>query len=555
VQVSLFAPPVHVVDERGYQIQAIAAVHKGFELYRRLLLVMATGTGKTETFGKIIKEWPGDVLVIAHRDELLDQAKKRLEGITGEWVEIEKAEQRAYAARIVVASAQTLASEARLKAFAPDRFSLIVIDEAHHYVAPTFIRPIEYFAKANVLGVTATPDRGDGIALRKGFDHVAFQYDIADAIEDGYLVPVRGHREVLKDLDISQVKKTNGRLNDAQLDEAVILAVDAMVRKTLELYPSRRGIAFFPGVKSAELAAEKFNLHRPGSAIVISGKTRPELRRKLVKDFKTGKYQYLCNCQVATEGFDAPDVSLVIMGRPTLSRALYAQMVGRGTRVLPGICTGIAGARDRKAAVAASAKPDCVILDFVGNSGKHDLMAVEDVLGGKYTDAEVKKAKLAAKVSGGSEDVTEALERARAALREMAKLSAGVIKSRTEMFNPFRVLSIPDDSSPVAARDKRPASARQVEALEKFGVNRREMIGMAFVDASKLLDSLIVRARDGLATYRQMKQLREYGVAKADKVKFADAKLAMDFIARCRFAKSPGINRAVQAIAQGTPRQ
>jgi superfamily II DNA or RNA helicase len=555
VQVSLFAPPVHVVDERGYQIQAIAAVHKGFELYRRLLLVMATGTGKTETFGKIIKEWPGDVLVIAHRDELLDQAKKRLEGITGEWVEIEKAEQRAYAARIVVASAQTLASEARLKAFAPDRFSLIVIDEAHHYVAPTFIRPIEYFAKANVLGVTATPDRGDGIALRKGFDHVAFQYDIADAIEDGYLVPVRGHREVLKDLDISQVKKTNGRLNDAQLDEAVILAVDAMVRKTLELYPSRRGIAFFPGVKSAELAAEKFNLHRPGSAIVISGKTRPELRRKLVKDFKTGKYQYLCNCQVATEGFDAPDVSLVIMGRPTLSRALYAQMVGRGTRVLPGICTGIAGARDRKAAVAASAKPDCVILDFVGNSGKHDLMAVEDVLGGKYTEAEVKKAKLAAKVSGGSEDVTEALERARAALREMAKLSAGVIQSRTEMFNPFRVLSIPDDSSPVAARDKRPASARQVEALEKFGVNRREMIGMAFTDASKLLDSLIVRARDGLATYRQMKQLREYGVAKADKVKFADAKLAMDFIARCRFAKSPGINRAVQAIAQGTPRQ
>jgi superfamily II DNA or RNA helicase len=551
VQVSLFAPPVHVVDERGYQIQAIAAVHKGFELYRRLLLVMATGTGKTETFGKIIKEWPGDVLVIAHRDELLDQAKKRLEGITGEWVEIEKAEQRAYAARIVVASAQTLASEARLKAFAPDRFSLIVIDEAHHYVAPTFIRPIEYFAKANVLGVTATPDRGDGIALRKGFDHVAYQYDIADAIEDGYLVPIRGHREVLKDLDISQVKKTNGRLNDAQLDEAVILAVDAMVRKTLELYPSRRGIAFFPGVKSAELAAEKFNLHKPGSAIVISGKTRPELRRKLVKDFKAGKYQYLCNCQIATEGFDAPDVSLVIMGRPTLSRALYAQMVGRGTRVLPGICTGIASASGRRAAVAASAKPDCVILDFVGNSGKHDLMAVEDVLGGKYTDAEVKKAKLAAKVSGGSEDVTEALERARAALREMAKLSAGVIKSRTEMFNPFRVLSIPDDSSPVAARDKRPASARQVEALEKFGVNRREMIGMAFVDASKLLDSLIVRARDGLATYRQMKQLREYGVAKADKVAFADAKLAMDFIARCRYAKSPGINRAVQAIAYG----
>lgn len=526
---------------RWYQREAVDAVLRAFESGdRSTLVVKATGLGKTQTFCAVAKHWPGSVLVLAHRKELVDQAAERLEQMTGEFVEIEQGELRAGRhARLVCASVDSIRQQKRLDRHGADRFDLVIVDEAHHYVATTYRKPLEFFANAKILGVTATPDRGDEKALGRLFDSVSYVFDISEGVQQGYLVPLRGRAVNVEALDISGVDTVAGDLVAAQLDEAMLSAVEGVVRKTLELEPGRQGLAFFPGVRSAELAAERFNALAPGSACFVSGATPPDDRKRIMADFKAGRYRYLCNCQVATEGFDAPSASLIIQARPTKSRAFYAQTVGRGTRVLPGTVDHLEGkglAAQRRDAVRGSRKPDCMILDFVGNSGKHVLVTPEDLLGGLYEDDEVKRAKEIAKAEPGS-DVGENLQRARHELRAIAaKLKSGKVQSEVRDFDPFSTFNMEWSDETRYSRYSAPATKRQLSVLKQRGIEEQDLQGISKKAARQLIAECDRRRKDGLATYRQLRQLKKWGVARDD-VPFGRAREAIDYIVSTGWGK------------------
>lgn len=238
-----------------------------------------------------------------------------------------------------------------------------LVHNCHHFLAATYRRPLDYFSGAKLLGVTATPDRGDEKAMGKLFENVAYCFDIRQGIDQGYLVPLVGRQIELGEIELDGVATVAGDLSKGQLDEVMLRAVEGIVKKTIELEPDRQAVCFFPGVKSAEYATERFNALEPMSAAFVSGETLPHIRKGIVADFRAGRIKRLCNCMVATEGFDAPSASCIVQARPTKSRGLYAQMVGRGTRVLGGLVEAIPGregADERRALIASSLKKDCI---------------------------------------------------------------------------------------------------------------------------------------------------------------------------------------------------
>lgn len=508
------APGVKARDYglRWYQQECKDAEEASLEVNRSCLIVKATGLGKTRTQAALAGDWPGNVLWLAHRDELIQQAVRDIEMVTGEMVEVEQGDIRASGrARIVVGSVDTVKRQNRLDRMGKDRFSLVICDEAHHYYAPTYRRPIEFF-NAKIAGMTATPDRGDEKALGQLFDDVAYVFDIQQGIEQGYLVPIRAHEVTVKEINISGVKIQAGDLVAAQLDDVMLKACAGVVSETMKYEPNRQTIVFMPGVKSAELAAQLFNRAKPGSAAFVSGMTPQDERRDIVKAFREGRIQYLCNCMIATEGFDAPNCSCIVMGRPTKSRALYAQMGGRGTRVLPGLVEGIPGregADARRAVIAGSAKPDLVILDFVGNAGRHRLVSAADILGGNFTEAEVELAKKKTK-SGGN--VLAELEKSRVELKRIAAAAQVRAQSiRTEV-DPFGILHIQRDDS-VNRFGRSPMTESQYHYLYRTGVTADELNRMSKGEASKLIGSMKVRGDLGLARYSQLQKLQRVGVA------------------------------------------
>lgn len=523
-------------DPDGLRYYQRDAEEKGWAVLqkRRALIVMATGLGKTQVFCALIRRavdlgW--NCLVITHRNELGDQARRRLEQMVGTHVEVEQGEWRASPrARVVAASAASIMQQGRLDRMGADRFQLIVVDEAHHYISPGFRRPLEFF-KAKVLGVTATPDRGDERAMGQVFEEVAYVMDITDGIDHGYLVPITGERILLSEMNLDAVGTSKDDLNQTQLDSEVVKVTAAIVSETLRLQPTRRCIGFFPGVKSAEFACLKFNEAEPGSTCFVSGDTDPDERKRIIRDFRAGKYLRLMNCNIATEGFDVPDVSLILQATPTKSRNKYAQQTGRGTRTLPGVVDhipGIEGKAARRAAIAASAKPVCYILDFVGNSSKHDLCTPEELLGGNYSELEVKQAK---KMRNPGEMVADALERARAELVKLAKAASVTFKSKTTKFDPFRVLDIPmDDESRNAMRfGGRPATEAQLEFLRNKKVPAEDLDGLSFKAAQQLMRAMDERKKKGLCSYPQLRQLQRFGVTEMD-ITWGRADAAMQYL-------------------------
>lgn len=513
---------------RPYQEDAVSAVLKSLESNPSTLLVMATGLGKTQVGCSVAEHFlPGKVLWLAHRKELVTQGAERLQLVTGEQVEIEMAELWASnRARIVSASLDSIRT--RLERWPPDHFSFLVFDEFHHAVAKSYKKVWEHFT-CKKLGMTATPDRGDEKALGQLTSDVAGVWDIQDGIEGGYLVPIRGRTVTVEEVDLSHISKSAGDLAIGELDEEMAKHIEGIVQKTLELEPGRQGIWFFPGVKSAELACDRINALGHTCAFVC-GETPKEERDDIMRGFKSGRYSHLTNCQVATEGFDSPNADMVVIGRPTLSRALYAQMVGRGLRVLPGTVEGIDEAVSRRDRVASSAKPYCAVIDYAGNSGKHTLVTPEDLLGGDYSEEEVKLAKKAAK-EGVAGDVLEGLEAARRELKAMMAKLQSKVKAQVQTFNPFEVFNMKPTDTQKLAKYSQPATDGQIAALEKFGVPRAELEGVSKLAASKLLGNCVERSRLGLASFKQMKVLKKHGVTKVN-IPFKVASKMIDFIAK-----------------------
>jgi superfamily II DNA or RNA helicase len=535
-----------------YQREAVDSILKAFETHDSTLLVLATGLGKTQVFTALAKEWTDrDVLILAHRDELVSQAAKRYEQMTNMQVDIEQGDLKAsLSAHIVVGSVQTVQRQGRLDRLGKERFGLVIFDEGHHAVSPTFRRPLEFFSSAKQLLVTATPDRLDGQSMKQLVQGVAYQMDILDGVRQGYLVPADGERWHLDTIDLTMVDKTAGDLRAGQLDEAMLKATEGIVRKVLEHHPDKKAIVFTPGVRSGEFATARFNALAPDSTAFISGTTPYWVRRQIVADFKAGKYVRLVNCQIATEGFDCPDVDMIVMGRPTCSRALYAQMAGRGFRAPPEVFSidGKENDAARQSLIAASNKPRLLILDFVGNSGKHSLATPEDILGGEMEPAVVERAKKIRK-EGSAESIADVLKRAKLEVDQAAKDIVAHVEATCQPFDPFKVFGVDFQGDKYTHSVGYSAcSPQQLNALTHLGVNPAGLEGMGRKAATRLLQEFNDRRKKGYCTFKQLEILQKHGIKERD-IFMVRATEAIDYLAATGWGRRTNMDK-LKAICE-----
>ena len=532
---------------RPYQVAAVEGVFEAWRSARSTLLVQPTGTGKTVTFAHVINRMSaGRALVLAHREELVFQAADKIARVTGQTPDVEMAEMRADSGllgrpRVVVSSIQTQCAgrngDSRMKRFDPQEFSLLVVDEAHHATAPTYRRVLEYYGQnpdLKILGVTATPDRHDEEALGQVFDSVAFDYELLDAIRDGWLVPIKQRAVVVDGLDYSSIRTTAGDLNGADLAKVMEYeeTLHGIAHPTVELAAGRKTLVFAASVAHAERLCEIFNRHQSGCARFVTGTTPKDERRGMLADYAAGKFQILANVGVATEGFDEPGIQVVVMARPTKSRALYAQMSGRGTRPLPGLVDGPVTAEARLAAIATSAKPACEIVDFVGNSGRHKLVTTADILGGNCSDEVVARARAKAEeADGAAVDMAEALvdaERELAEERERARRAAIRAKARysCQVVDPFEVFHVEPWRERGWDKGRQP-SEKMLALLEKNGIDTRSL---TFTQAKQLVGEIINRYETKQCSYKQARLLARYGYP--TDVPFAEASRLIDALAK-----------------------
>lgn len=528
---------------RSYQNMAVTEVVRALDQRKSTLVVMPTGTGKTVCFAHIARQSSARVMVIAHREELVQQAADKIRTVTGQSPDIEMAEYKAgrmYKAPVVVASVQTLCAPmgngSRMDKFDPFEFGLLVIDEAHHATAASYRRIIDHFSKnkaVRTVGFTATPDRADKTALGSVFEHVAYQYEILTAISDGWLVPIETQQVIVKGLDFSHVKTIAGDLNQGELasimeQEKVLHGV---VTPTLEIAGKRKTLVFASSVAHAERMSEIFNRHGVRSAIVHGGTFKDE-RRRILRAYADGNIQVLCNCGVAVEGFDCPGIEVVVIARPTKSRALYTQMVGRGTRTLPNVVDGVATAEGRRQAIAYSRKPRVLVVDFTGNSGRHKLVSAADILGGKYDEETIKEAKQRITEAGKPADVIEELERAAAevierrneeALRKKRTAVTARVDYSTKQVDAFGVLSIGPERIAQAARNTAPLTHAQQAMLARNGI---DIAGLPVAHCRALYNEILRRIKSGGCTYKQASLLRKYGYG--TNVSFKEASKIID---------------------------
>jgi superfamily II DNA or RNA helicase len=521
---------------RPYQREALRSVAGAWaDGHQRTLVVLATGLGKTTIFTEVARRRAiagrRPTLVLAHRIELVEQAAARLEA-AGLGVQIESGERRAQPypltdGDVVVATVQTLRGR-RLESWPADYFDTVICDEAHHAAALSYRVILDRFDRALHLGVTATPDRGDAIAIGHVYPHLAFEYGIREGIEGGFLAPIRALTIGDSSLDLSSVRTTkqeHGRDLSAEdlgramtMDERQLHEIAAPIARESA---GRQTLIFTPTVEVAHLLAATLSGYVGGAHLVrsLDGQTDKPTRAQVLDAYQRGEIRYLVNCALFTEGFDAPATSCVVVARPTKSRALYAQMVGRGTRLAPG-------------------KADCLVLDLA-TEGAHSLAKATDLFAGKELPDDIAE-ELQAAVERG-EDVRQSVEEAeaRAAEREArlereraaARVTAEVRyrKRKIDILDPWAELGI-DGPSAKESRGPR-ATMGQAEALTKAGIPNATSLSRA--EASRMLDAITGRRKQGLCTIKMARSLARAGL-RTD-LSFAEARQALDALAANRW--------------------
>lgn len=382
------------IELREYQREALAAVRRDWRQgYKKCLVSMPTGTGKTWLF--VFSIWGARQnglrsLVLENTDELIEQSVEKLRKV-GVEPGVIKAGRNEYMRDVVVASVQTLSKSSRLYNLPPNHFGLIITDEAHYANAPSYQRVLQFFFNAWHLGVTATPFRGDKRSLAKaGWDIVSYVYTLQKAVKDGWLAPVRFERVntgvELKGLTKSRATTTSERDFNAQALSKLIntparnqAIVDASLQHLLMKasainHRMRRTIAFCADVNHTVDLANAFR-QRGIEAWPVYGSMKEKHRRAIIKAHKMGRYPVLTNCNILTHGYDDPAIEAVIMARPTESKVLYLQEIGRGLR------------RSEE-----TGKQDCIVLDVVDVVKKHsltigsELIALEEAIEEKKSE-------------------------------------------------------------------------------------------------------------------------------------------------------------------------
>ena len=505
---------------RPYQQKARDRIHAEWEAGRsRTLLVLPTGTGKTIVFASVAADQVRAghrVLILTHRGELLEQAADKLQRSTGLVSAVEKADATCLNTwfRVVVGSVQTLQRTARLERFPHDYFGTIIIDEAHHAITDGYRRILDYFGSAKVLGVTATPDRGDMRNLGEVFDSLAFEYKLTDAIKEGYLCRIMAQTIPLQ-LDISSVTMSGGDYAVGDLGTALDPYLEQIAAEMAQRCKDRKAVVFLPLIKTSQKFRDLLNAHGFRAA-EVNGQSAD--RKEVLADFDAGKYNVLCNSMLLTEGWDCPSVDCVVVLRPTKVRSLYSQMVGRGTRLSPG-------------------KSDLLLLDFLWMTDKHELCRPADLVCEDRAVARQMTENLAE--SGCPQDIEEAAAQASedvVAQREeaLAKQLEEQRRKKARLVDPLQYeMSIQAEDLagyvPAFGWEAGPPSAQQTAALEKLGIlpDAVESAGKA----SLLLDRLNKRRDEGLTTPKQIRCLEKYGFQHVGRWSFEQARHMIDRIA------------------------
>lgn len=508
---------------RPYQQEAFEKVLAEWDGgVKKTLLVLPTGTGKTIVFSKIAEECVRRgkrVLIMAHRGELLEQAADKIYKSTGLQCSVEKAEQTCLGEwyRIIVGSVQTLMHERRLKKFKQDYFDVIVIDEAHHCVSDSYQRVLQYFNTSYVLGVTATPDRADLKNLGSYFDSLAFEYTMPQAIKNGYLVPIKALTVPLK-IDISMVGISAGDFKVGEIGTALDPYLYQIADEMVKYCMNRKTIVFLPLIATSKKFMGILN-ERGFVAAEVNGSS--EDRAEILQDFEDGKYDVLCNSMLLTEGYDCPAVDCIIVLRPTKSRPLYAQMVGRGTRLSP-----------------ETGKDHLLLIDFLWMTERHELCHPASLIC-EDEDVARRMTKDMEENAGNPEDIEEAEKKATEEVvqeREeaLAAQLAAQRRKKSRLVDPLQyAMSIEAldlaNYRPIFGPEAQAPSQDQKDSLEKLGIKADSIETSG--QAEKLLNTINDRRARGLATPKQIKQLENRGFQNVGTWSFEQARRLIDRIA------------------------
>ncbi len=513
---------------RDYQENAIAAIQKAFETKRSTLAVLATGLGKTCIAAELAR-LRGDVLFIAHRETLIDQAAQKLRRWTGQHVAVEKAERRSRGGKFVVASVQSLRGD-RLRFFAAahQHIQTIIIDECHRAAAKSYRDVIAAFPDAKVLGLTATADRGDKRALAIVFEKAdtehgaAFKYDIAAGTADGWLTVGDWYPLGIDGVSLDDVGLKGNDIDQGALDEALVLQVAQIARAMHEAAGGEMSLGFTPGVKVAEAAAEALNRLQPGCARATWGEQDLAERKAIEDAWVRGDFPYLLNCALYIEGADFPRLKNVFMFAATKSRLRWAQIYGRGTRLWPHGIDHLPTVAERLAAIAASPKPRWRFFDAQYGKHGHTLAGPVDLLGGKYDDEVKARAKKNLEERGGG-DVGEALELAASELaaekaKALARIAAKAARAKGQVLvGAARTASELFGVSVDMGSDEDERGGEPIESVTAWLVERgvKNAATMGDSAARGLKRKLAERKRLGLGSFKQVRALKKAGVEDA----------------------------------------
>lgn len=521
------------MELRPYQQEAKNSVFEQWEKLNKTLVVLPTGCGKTIVFAKVTEECVRRgkrVLILAHRGELLEQASDKILKATGLRCAVEKAEETCLGSwyRIAVGSVQSLQREKRLAQFDPDYFGTIIIDEAHHCITDGYQKILQHFPDAKVLGVTATPDRGDMRNLGEYFESLAYEYTLPKAIKEGYLSPIKALTIPLQ-LDLSGVSMQAGDFKAGEIATALDPYLYQIADEMEKYCQDRKTVVFLPLVKTSQKFRDILN-EKGFQAAEVNGESKD--RAEVLEDFDHDKYNVLCNSMLLTEGWDCPSVDCVVVLRPTKVRSLYSQMVGRGTRLNPG-------------------KEDLLLLDFLWHTERHELchpanlICESEEVARKMTENLEKEAgcpiDLEEAEKQASEDVVAQREEA------LAQKLAEMKRRKKKLVDPlqFEMSIQAEDLSgyvPTFGWEMSSPTDKQKATLEKLGILPDEIDNQG--KASKLLERLDKRREEGLTTPKQIRFLESRGFEHVGTWQFETAKKLIDRIAANGWRIPAGITPA-----------
>ena len=473
----------HSFKLRPYQLEAVRAINDKWSEWNRELLVLPTGCGKTVVFNTVAHQRDGNTLILAHRDELIEQARDKYFAMYGERPGKIKADENEIR-QVTVGSVQTMCRRDYT-----GQFQTVIVDEAHHAISPSYQTVLNQFPEAKVLGVTATPDRGDKRSLARYFDGIAYEYGLKTAVAEGYLCPITA-KTIPLEIDMNSVTVSIGDFQVDSIAETLEPYLPQIAEAIMLHASARKTVVFCPLISIAQELAGMI----PG-AREVNGNSAD---RKETLDWfdKAGPGAVLCNAMLLTEGWDCPSCDCVVVLRPTKIRSLYCQMVGRGTRLYPG-------------------KDNLLLLDFLWMCQKHNLCRPASLVSDNEEDI-----KAVVKESRNDEiDLFSAVSDAEEARRNaLAKALANQAKKKSKLVNPLELFVILDDVGladyePTFKWEEADATEKQIQALQRFRVDAE---GITKGYACAIMDKLIGRANKKMATVKQIRALKRFGYEPVD---------------------------------------